>query len=357
MKILDHLFDVYDQIQELALKPFNITRSADQHWVARVGAGLIILIVVIQLVFGFLWNNEPDAFDVTENANQLAEQYNENKVIGYTTTATLIKTAETMLDKTGGYLSNDKLPPGLLMDNIPNWEFGVLVQIRDMARALRNDISRSQSQSVEDKDLIIAEPQFNFDSASWLIPPTESEYHEGVNALYGYLHRLADKNQQDAQFYARADNLRDWLSLIEKRLGSMSQRLSASVGQQRINTDLAGDPEATQSTKTQQLVEIKTPWMEIDDVFYEARGTAWALSHFLKAAEVDFHDILQKKNALVSLRQITRELDATQDTVWSPMILNGSGFGFFANHSLVMANYISRAHAAVIDLNTLLSQG
>jgi hypothetical protein len=39
------------------------------------------------------------------------------------------------------------------------------------------------------------------------------------------------------------------------------------------------------------------------------------------------------------------------------MILNGSGFGPMANHSLVMANYISRANAAIIDLNTLLQQG
>jgi hypothetical protein len=39
------------------------------------------------------------------------------------------------------------------------------------------------------------------------------------------------------------------------------------------------------------------------------------------------------------------------------MILNGDGFGFLANHSLVMANYISRANAALIDLNDLLSQG
>ena len=39
------------------------------------------------------------------------------------------------------------------------------------------------------------------------------------------------------------------------------------------------------------------------------------------------------------------------------MILNGSGFGLLANHSLVMANYISRANAALIDLNDLLSQG
>jgi hypothetical protein len=39
------------------------------------------------------------------------------------------------------------------------------------------------------------------------------------------------------------------------------------------------------------------------------------------------------------------------------MILNGDGFGLLANHSLVMANYISRANAALIDLNELLQQG
>jgi hypothetical protein len=39
------------------------------------------------------------------------------------------------------------------------------------------------------------------------------------------------------------------------------------------------------------------------------------------------------------------------------MVLNGSGFGVLANHSLVMANYISRANAALIDLTELLSQG
>ncbi len=79
--------------------------------------------------------------------------------------------------------------------------------------------------------------------------------------------------------------------------------------------------------------------------------------HLLKAVEIDFEPILQKKNALISLRQIIRELEGTQESVWSPVILNGSGFGLFANHSLVMASYISRANAAVIDLRNLLSQG
>jgi hypothetical protein len=205
--------------------------------------------------------------------------------------------------------------------------------------------------------LIIAEPKFNFDNKSWILPATENVYQEGVDALYGYLNRLQDPSTPDAQFYARADNLKDWLSQVEKRLGSLSQRLSASVGQTRLNTDLAGESDAVQSTRTDQQVEVKTPWYEIDDVFYESRGASWALIHFLKAVELDFAPTLQKKNALISVRQIIRELEATQQPLWSPMIMNGSGFGMFANHSLVMASYISRANAAVIDLRNLLEQG
>ncbi|MGK0527453.1 MAG: hypothetical protein ACI8R0_001034 [Alteromonadales bacterium] len=73
--------------------------------------------------------------------------------------------------------------------------------------------------------------------------------------------------------------------------------------------------------------------------------------------EIEFYDVLEDKNALVSLQQIIRELEATQQSVFSPMILNGSGFGMLANHSLVMANYISRANAALIELSELLNQG
>jgi hypothetical protein len=129
------------------------------------------------------------------------------------------------------------------------------------------------------------------------------------------------------------------------------------VGQERLDTDLAGDSEASQAKAVTRNVFVKTPWLEIDDVFYEARGATWAMIHFLKAAEHDFGDVLRKKAALVSLRQIIRELESTQETVWSPMILNGSGFGLMANHSLSMASYISRANAAVIDLRSLLEQG
>ena len=322
---------------------------------------LIVLPIVILLLFlvalGIYWSDEPDPFDIEEAATQRAPATQARITTGSYTTSAAITAMETLLNKRGGYLSNDIMPPSLWLDNIPNWEFGVLVQVRDLSRSMRTDYSRSQSQSVEDEDLIIAEPKFHFDNESWFLPASEGVYQEGIDAMYGYLERLQNPANPDAQFYARADNLREWLGQVEKRLGSLSQRLSASVGQVRLNTDLAGDAEAEQSTQTSSQLIVKTPWSEIDDVFYEARGAAWALTHFLKAAEKDFEAVLQKKNALVSLRQIIRELEATQETVFSPIILNGSGFGLFANHSLVMASYISRANAAVIDLRALLEQG
>ena len=318
-----------------------------RHWLWRILLAVLGVYVIIALVLGLLWNSEPDLPEAPQVGN----------VTGAATTQTLINLGNTLMQKPGGFLSNDVSLPGVWMDNIPNWEYGVLIQMRDLSRALRKDFSRSQSQSTEDTDLAVAEPQFNFDSQSWILPASESEYRRGIEALIAYQARLLDAQQPTAQFYARADNLTRWLGDVETRLGSLSQRLSASVGQKRLNTDLAGDNTATQSTTTASELVVKTPWSEIDDVFYEARGASWALIQILRAVEVDFAATLEKKNATVSLRQIIRELESTQETVWSPIILNGSGLGLVANHSLVMASYISRANAAIIDLRELLMQG
>ena len=320
-------------------------------------SGLLSVYVLSALTLGILWSQTPDEFDVRINAREHMARHEQQPVPGSAVTASLMQVIGTLLDKPGGYLHNDITPPGVFLDNMPNWEYGALIQSRDLARALRETLSRSQSQSKEDVDLTLAEPRINFQANSWALPASESEYRDAYRYLDAYLARLPLRDENGSQFYARADNLSSWLSMVEKRLGSLSQRLSASVGQRRINTDLAGDPNAVSATQAPGEMEVRTPWSEIDDVFYEARGAAWAILHFLRAAEVDFADVLAKKNAQVSLQQIIRELESTQSTVWSPMILNGSGFGLFANHSLVMASYISRANAALIDLRELLAQG
>ncbi len=332
-------------------------KKGRKRWYRHPYVAAALVFALIQLGLMFYYDAEPALFDVQQNAEHRAASHGHEMATGYTTGATFMQVASTLLNKRGGYLSNDMTPPSVFMDNIPSWEYGALVQIRDLVRVFRNDFSRSQSQSLEDPDLAKADPLFHFDHESWIFPSTESQYKKGLRFFHNYLTRLSDPAEQDAQFYARADNLVTYLEQVEKRLGNLSQKLSASVVQNRVNTDLGGDAAATQSTFKPSELKVKTSWWAIDDNFYEARGATWALIHFLKAIEVDFANVLEKKNATVNLKQIIRELEATQDTIWTPMILNGSGFGFFANHSLVMSSYISRANAALIDLKTLLQNG
>lgn len=320
-------------------------------WLLSIAAILFLIFWLIAIY----WSFEPATFNPKQTAQEYAQQHNEKIVPGYTLTTSLITVTETLLNKSGGYLSNDVMPPGLFMDNMPSWEFGALEMTRDLALSMRKDISRSQSQSSENPFLTDAQPKLNIDHRSWLLPSAESQYQDAIDKLYQYRASLSTSRQGTAQFYARADNLRDWVKQVEKRLGNLSQKLSVSVGQDRLDTSFAGDSSAGQ-IPAEELRE-QTSWFQLDNNFYEARGASWALIHFLKAVEVDFADVLDKKNARVSVQQIIRELESTQESIFSPMILNGSGFGMLANHSLVMANYISRANAALIELSELLNQG
>ncbi len=332
-----------------------IDSFSGSRWI-KIASTALVVYLLIAVVLGVYWSFMPKKFSVVQVAVE-AQSNQQTLVTGVVTTATTLKIVDTLLNKPGGFIHNDVFPPGLWLDNMPHWEYGVLIQVRDMTKAMREVFARSQSQSTEDSDLSVAEPRFNFNANSWVLPRTEGMYEDGAKYLEQYLIRLSDVNSPQAQFYARADNLNYWLAMVSNRLGSLSQRLSASVGQKRFNTDLSGDSAASQSTPGQNEIVVKTPWSELDDVFYETRGATWALLLMLEAVEVDFASVLAKKNAEASLRQIIRELENTQQALGSPIILNGSGFGMVANHSLVMASHVSRANAAIIDLRELLSQG
>ena len=211
------------------LKPMlsKLTEITTQsRWVA-LGLGAITLYLIGALLLGIHWSQPPQQATVEEIQATYAPKDVPNAV-GTATVGALLFVTDTLLTKPGGYLSNDITPPGLWLDNMPNWEFGVLVQSRDLARALRKDLSRSQSQSTEDVDLVIAEPALNYDSTKWF-PSAESSYRKSIESASNYQRRLATPGER-AQFYARADNLRNYLADVETRLGSLSQQVSDRCG-------------------------------------------------------------------------------------------------------------------------------
>ena len=127
----------------------NILTTSRWTRIIKWSSGVVMLVMFVIM---FWLSREPDVFWVNRSVDQ------ESTAVGFSTTDTLVRVAETLLDKPGGYLTNDKIPPNVFLDNIPSWEFGVLQQVRDMARVIRNDYSRSQSQSKEDSGVAKAEP-------------------------------------------------------------------------------------------------------------------------------------------------------------------------------------------------------
>jgi hypothetical protein len=315
---------------------------------------LLGIVFVVMLVLGEWWSQEPEQFNVQDEAiERMNATHTDQMPIGYVYANTLAHIADVILFKPGGYLSNDVAPPGLFCDNIQSFEYGALVMLRDGTTALRNHFARDQSQSAEDPDLAKAEPYFYYERNSWALPSTESEYVKGVDALHAYMGRLQNPtaSSKPAQFHSRADNLWQYTEVVIKRLGGLSTRLAASTD--KFSGASHGDP----SNPIDMPTIGQTPWMEIDNVFYEARGSSWALVQILKAIKHDFSDILLDKRAMNTLDIMIQSLENALTPTLSPVVLNGDGFGLFANYSLAMANYIARANAAALDLRDVMNRG
>ena len=69
----------------------------------RVSAWTLGIFLVLMFVVGFWASREPDIFWVNRSADP------ENPIVGYSTVDTLVRVAETLLDKNAGYLTNDEL--------------------------------------------------------------------------------------------------------------------------------------------------------------------------------------------------------------------------------------------------------
>ncbi|OAI15398.1 hypothetical protein A1359_00470 [Methylomonas lenta] len=317
---------------------------------------MIAVIAVVMLLLGEWWSREPEQFNVQDEAiERMNVTHTDEMPIGFVYANTLAHIADVILFKTGGYLTNDVAPPGLFCDNIQNWEYGALVMLRDATTALRNHFARDQSQSAEDPDLAMAEPYFYYEHNSWALPSTEAEYVKGIDALHNYMIRLQNPTatSRAAQFHSRADNLWQYTEIVIKRLGGLSTRLAASTD--KFSGATHGDP--SNAVDINMPTIGRTPWMEIDNVFYEARGACWALLHILRAIKHDFSDILLDKRAMNTLDNMIQSLENALTPTLSPVVLNGDGFGLFANYSLAMANYIARANAAALDLRDVMNRG
>lgn len=339
-------------------------------WFRRSVRGFLGFALIVVTLCMYI-SRIPTVFDVDVRARERAVRMGHIEPdsarrlpTGYTTVATTIELAEWLLDpRRGGYLSNDRFSPAVFVDNIRNFEYGMVIQLRDFVHSLRQDFSRSRAQSLEREELIEAEARFNFNHNSWIIPSTESQYREGIRFLEVYLNEIARSGPESRTFVARQDQLEGWLRRQQFRLGSFGFRMRQNA------TTYQFDPFLDRSDILREVGEDGaglldqydpgqiTHWRRRDDEFYEIRGSVYVMYHTMLALRTDYETILNDFNGMGLMNRILSELYAASKPMVSPVVLNGSEYGFVHNHSLTMAAHVTKAHLAIQDLRILLRGG
>ena len=169
--------------------------------------------------------------------------------------------------------------PGYVLDNMPNYQQGIIYAISRFAVEMTDQIGRSRGSSEVDKDLDKASGLLKYPGTTWIfdfstsIVPTassESQYRSARRSLLAYNQRLASG---EAKFERRADNLQATLLRFTADLGSSSAVIDdhlAKAGQWGIDT-------------------------EADDIFYSAKGRLYAYYLILRDLGKDFESVNANK--------------------------------------------------------------
>jgi hypothetical protein len=175
-----------------------------------------------------------------------------------------------------GWRANDPLfIPSSQIDNMPNFQQGIVSALARFAFELTDQIGRTRGSSQADPDLQEAAGLLQYSGTKWVfdfttsVAPTatsEAQYRKARRALLAYNARLATG---DALFARRSDNLLATLDRIAADLGSASAALD-----KRLNHGPA-------------LFDTQA-----DDVFYGVKGQIYAYYLLLRELRTDFDGVI-----------------------------------------------------------------
>lgn len=230
--------------------------------------------------------------------------------------------------------------PAALLDNMPNYQKGMIAALGRFAFELTDQIGRARGSSEADTDLQTAAGLLQYPPYIWVWNPSisiwpratsESQYRGALEALTSYNARLA---AGQAVFDARADNLQYTLDRIAADLGS-----SSAVIEHHVRTT-AGFPFQSGT----------------DDIFYDVKGQMYAYYILLKGLQTDFAGVIKQRdlakpwaNMMASFKsgialRPNVVLNGAPDSDFVPCNLCGEGF------------YLLRARTQLREITNILRE-
>lgn len=226
-----------------------------------------------------------------------------------------------------------------LLDNMPNYQKGIISAVSRFTEVLRDDIGRIRGSSQEDEDLKDATGRFKIDPTLYTWQPSvslfpqasaETQFERGILALEKYNRRLANGN---AVFDVRADNFMALLERVSKDLGAASATIDQAVDDYTIFGWLD---------------------MDADDTFYTIKGRLYSYCMILKGATGDFDKVINEKNlGRVWEKMLVNLCRAAELDPW--IISNGKRDSFLVpSHLSVMGFDLLRARTQLKEAFDIL---
>jgi hypothetical protein len=298
----------------------------------RIIAIIVIAFLLLYYPVGMIWISKVD-----DDPNFDPGPVDDGASYAVATAAGLI---DREVDQNGWPANDPFFYPGAALDNMPNFQIGIIQALGRFAVDMTDQIGRTRGSSQADPDLDKAAGLLKYSPTVWIFDPStswaptassESQYRAARKALLNYNEKLAN---HQAVFERRADNLLSTLDRFAADLGSASAILDSQIREH------SGD-----------FVDFHA-----DDVFYNAKGKLYAYAMLFRALGKDFAKVIADKDLKAAWDQTAASL--MEGATLKPLVvINGKPDGLFLpNHLAVEGFYLLRARTQLREITNILAK-
>ena len=221
--------------------------------------------------------------------------------------------------------------PAYILDNMPNFQTGIITAVKDIAGTLRYLKHNTENQN---KDIKAAYKLLNYAPNVWIMsrkgkfnlaPSSNSQYRKAGNELRKFM--------RDGIYKPDIDDLR----LLLQKISTKLQKLTLdSENYQQENTSLWFDGGA-------------------DDLFYIHKGYAFALWQISNTLCRDYKDLIIENNLYEDWIRMSASLQKAAE--YSPSIIRNGKIdsAFIPNHLLMQNYYLLRSISAALKIRDNLA--
>lgn len=230
--------------------------------------------------------------------------------------------------------------PTALLDNMPNFQRGMVTALARLTVEMRDQLSRTRGSSPVDPDLEKAASLLNYQPNVFIWNPSVSiwpsatsaqQYRGARTALIAFNKRLASG---EATFDRRSDNLRALLERMANDIGSTSALIDRQI------TEHGGD-----------ILDFHA-----DDVFYTAKGQLYVYYMVLREVGVDFQNVQRERDLATAWQRLLATF-RTAATLQPWIVSNGAPDSqLLPSHLAAQGFYLLRARTQLREMVDILQK-